>query len=625
MRVVAYYRYSTDNAAQKENSELRQKVQVESLIHRNRWTLVDTFSDKGKSGKSDKPELERLKKLYADGQIDFDCICIYDLSRITRRSQWHVYKDLGWLSEAGKYISEFRKNNGEPRLVSELETDLAAIVDVHQNNEYIRKLQDNIITGYQTKFPKGEIGWMGPTPIGFDPVNKERKDIKTTIANNEDAKVVREIFDHFLSGGSRNSAVKILAKARRFVENTSKTPNRTSVINILRNSIYCGIRTFGVRATGDKSLARHGLKYVKHNPLEQAEMAIEYVADGFTPIVSLEEYKKVQHMLDNSATKVRSWPARSKHKYSSLFRCGSCGTPLNAAVWKSGGKRNVTYVCPRSTDAGTKCKDGDAPKRKYIREDEVSELLSNAIAVRLFQPEIYINTAKEMLAKMKMHNVPVEDELEYKKQKAKFDELFELFSADETGYISERLKEQSQILSTLEKKIAKAKAKDAWLDFAEEQYAKQAENGVPSVIGKCYELAAMAYAAESDEEKKSALEAIEHLPWYSEQRDDGVLVWRNLIADDVEYSSPASKRVQGVEDEASRWEQRMRMSCDPDKLLELAVGLGMTHILVDFELGKFRGRARRIPTQLRPVFAIAGNDSTDKLVVITSNRFQLVR
>ena len=57
MKVVTYYRFSTDNAAQMENSEDRQEKWVMDCVMRNHWVVVGSYTDEAKSGAKDKPEL----------------------------------------------------------------------------------------------------------------------------------------------------------------------------------------------------------------------------------------------------------------------------------------------------------------------------------------------------------------------------------------------------------------------------------------------------------------------------------------------------------------------------------------------------------------------------------------
>ena len=62
---VAYYRYSTDNKNQVDNSEVRQRREtVERMIIRRakeEWGQIGSFTDRAVSGTDDNPELLKLR------------------------------------------------------------------------------------------------------------------------------------------------------------------------------------------------------------------------------------------------------------------------------------------------------------------------------------------------------------------------------------------------------------------------------------------------------------------------------------------------------------------------------------------------------------------------------------
>ena len=147
MRVVAYYRYSTDNEKQVDNSERRQKDAVERLIYSKGWTLVESFTDHAVSGADDKPELLRMRSLVKSGDLDISAICVDDLSRITRRSVMDWGSDLGWIKDYGIKISLANRSNGEPMSVDRVAQELALLVEGWQNNQYIVELSRKVANG----------------------------------------------------------------------------------------------------------------------------------------------------------------------------------------------------------------------------------------------------------------------------------------------------------------------------------------------------------------------------------------------------------------------------------------------------------------------------------------------
>ena len=72
MRVVCYYRHSTDNAQQDANSIPRQRDNCRGLIVRNGWRMIDEVEDKGLSGTGDKKNLSLLAQRTRNNDIAFD-------------------------------------------------------------------------------------------------------------------------------------------------------------------------------------------------------------------------------------------------------------------------------------------------------------------------------------------------------------------------------------------------------------------------------------------------------------------------------------------------------------------------------------------------------------------------
>ena len=300
MRVVCYYRFSTDNKLQLDNSEQRQQESVNTLCNRNGWLIVEEVVDKATSGDGEKPHLNQLRDRFQSGQIEFDAIVIGSLSRITRRSLFDMHLDVGWMRDEGVKLAVADKG-GDPFSVDELAQDFSKSVDVWKNNAENIERGKKVSDGMRTKFKRGQLGWCGKVPLGYDLVRNV--DEPSYLVANEDLKYVREIFQFYLTGGTIRGAVDILLKTRRFQEAQTdsdevKDPNSTSVKNLLRNSIYCGKRTYGVR-----NVAKYGgvngdnPKWTKDNPLAMTDLVIDYDPEGFEKAVSLEDYLKVQAML----------------------------------------------------------------------------------------------------------------------------------------------------------------------------------------------------------------------------------------------------------------------------------------------------------------------------------------
>ena len=119
MKVVCYYRHSTDNAQQDANSIPRQRDNCRELIVRNGWELLEEVSDKGLSGAGDKKELMGLARRTQQGDIGFDILLCDDQARLTRKNAFRIFEDIQWLEETSIKVAFVKSNNGKPITVDE--------------------------------------------------------------------------------------------------------------------------------------------------------------------------------------------------------------------------------------------------------------------------------------------------------------------------------------------------------------------------------------------------------------------------------------------------------------------------------------------------------------------------
>lgn len=618
MRVVAYYRYSTANKAQVDNSEARQEENVKRFIYRQEgWSIVDTFVDRAKSGLGDKPELMRMKELVESGDLSFDVLVIDDYSRLSRKSVFDLYEDIGWMKPFGIKIATVKKG-GQALTVEEMGSDLSAIVDTYQNNIYSKDLAYKVTTGLERFFKSGEQpGWAGLPPVGYDIKMEIKK--KSTLVANEDLPIITKIFEHVLSGGSINSCIPILLNIKKFRENPSLTPNRNSIMNILRRSIYCGIRTYGVRGVGKiATLSGHNHKYVKENPLKQAAYSWDYKPEGFAPAITVDQFNEVQAMLDRNVRHGRPFPKQRQYKYSGRLKCADCGTSLNASIYRDkDNKKMIRYVCPRSYDSSRKCKDGIAPKRKQVRTDELDEMIAHSLFRMVTSIRFHENTIHLLCKKITEQSVrDIEGVREnYEIQKARLSDLIRLSHTHGLAALEEEIVEQSRITEVAKKKADESALPDEYLQFAIDQYEQQyidgeKKDGLAKLMAVYYSVAAR--VVENKEKKEWPLSIHRWAKRIAKDMRD--MVERSIEENHGKLDAPARKVIiQGI-----------KFPYSPEQTLQILDSLALKHISISFELGEWRGRPRRVPKVARLVFAVAAKGYTDKSVVIGSNQLEFV-
>jgi DNA invertase Pin-like site-specific DNA recombinase len=384
MKAVCYYRHSTDNRKQDENSIERQQHSCRRLCLGNGWEILEEVSDKGESGTSDKQNLEALKQRVKGG-FRFDVLVVDDQARLTRKDVLSMGEDIGFLRDAGIKISIVATQNGNPLQVEELARDVTHLVKGWANHEEVRDTARKVCNGMLELFKSGRLGHMGPTPLGFDKIRPwdqtKSKDEQepSFLRENSDLQVARELFLHVLNGGTIRSGVAILetaAKYQKFDGKKQKFPCCTSVKHILRNAIYCGVETFGVRDAGkwETASGRKASSYVNENPLTRAVATRE---SKVKKAVSYNEFCRVQDILDQNKKKKPARPAIANHRYSSLLKCGNCdGMMIAHRRTNKNGSSIVDYKCSHSTSSGTRCRQHVKPWAKSVNEKELDEMFS---------------------------------------------------------------------------------------------------------------------------------------------------------------------------------------------------------------------------------------------------------
>jgi DNA invertase Pin-like site-specific DNA recombinase len=630
MKCVAYYRYSTDNRGQVDNSEERQRDTVERLLISRRkdgWELLGSYVDKAVSGTDDKPELMKLRKEIEEGNLKVDCICIDALSRLTRRGMLDAHKDVGWIRDNGIKLSICAFDNGNPMTIDEVGQSLTHLVDVYQNNQYVKKLSRDVTNGLNTKFKKGNMGWVGRAPFGYSLKNKNNKDVPTTLIPNKDLPIIKKIFKNILSGNSVISCIPLLEKTQKYLDQPERNANGTSIKNILRNSIYAGVRTFGVRGVGKHNTVNSNpQKWVSKNPLEQAAHVQDYNPDGFKSCITLDEYVAVQKILDDNQKAFRKMPDRRRHKYSGLLRCACCNTPLNATTWKRGEDRStglITYTCPKSTTKSRICRDGNAPYRKSIRTDELEQFIEKQFGILLMDEEFHyqnLYTLVRKLIRQNTHNSKLlSEDLEI--QQKRLNELVDMYMSTHSAALKDAIDKQSSKLDSIKETISAEIDSDSALEFIREQYEAMNRNTECFYYyGSMYRSAIKIAGLEGNSQEEALRDEAEHLMncmrYEVGHKSDGAADHKELLSGNPDAVADFLLNPVGPEE---KWQELA-----PEDVLQILLSMGLDHIKVSFELGMFRGKPRRVPTGISMSFSVAANNSTHMGLVLNSNQFEVV-
>ncbi len=343
-KVAIYIRLSREDGDKEESSSVtNQRDIITRFIKENKnFVIINEYVDDGWTGTNfNRPAFQKMLKDIENGMVD--TVITKDLSRLGRD-----YIDTGHYVQ--RYFPE--KNVRYIAILDNIDTledagmnDMAPFKSV-VNDMYVKDLSKKIRSALEERKKLGNF--LGVTaPYGYmkNPDNKYQ-----LIINEEEAKVVRYIFDLYLQGNGLTKISQILTEegipvpgASRDIGTTRKTKlyncwKQGTVSRILKNQVYIGnLEQFKRKKLNYKSKIRVTVPKEKRYMCENTH----------EPIISKEKFKKVQEIISNNT----SFKSGTKHDYlfKGLLYCADCGAKLyltysNYALKKYGEYRYTT-IC----------------------------------------------------------------------------------------------------------------------------------------------------------------------------------------------------------------------------------------------------------------------------------------
>ncbi len=325
LRVAAYGRVSTSNQLREHDGSIdtqlrriRRRVAYESsqaIKPGDRpWELADVFREEGRSGKdTDRPELQRLLSAVREGRVD--AVVVTKIDRITRSlvdfyTLWSTFEehDVEFIA----LDDRFDTTTALGRAVLKVTLVFAELERERTAERTKEKLQERRRAG---------LWFGGVVPLGYAP----HPDNKTTLlVHEEEAAIVRLIFEKFLDIGTINGVVRYMGEReiRRPVRQTNRGGttggtrfSTTAIKKILTNRAYLAERA------GD-------------------EGRIDCV---WAPLLDRAVFNQAQEKLGkNNRNPPRGIRAVRDHVFllEGRLKCGECGAAMTHA---SGGGRRRNY------------------------------------------------------------------------------------------------------------------------------------------------------------------------------------------------------------------------------------------------------------------------------------------
>lgn len=369
-RVAGYARVSTELEQQQNSYQTQLDYYTAYISSRPDWEFVGMYSDEGVTGTSTKKRdgFNRMVEDALNGKIDL--IVTKSVSRFARNTVDSL-STVRKLKAAGVEIY-FEKEN---IFTMDQKGELMITIMSSLAQEESRSISENTTWGQRKRMADGH-GCVGFSQfMGYD-----RGPEGEFVINEEQAKIVRRIFNEYLGGKNTAQIAKgLTADGIKTVTGRDKW-NISTILSMLKNEKYkgdCLMQKFYI----DNFLTK---KLVKN----KGELQQYYVKDHHDPIVSEEVFDAVQKKLKHSSKKKKQSGARD---FSSLIVCGDCGAFYGSKVWHSNDKyKKVIYRCNAKYD-GEKC------KTPAVDEERLKELYVDAMNVLIEDKDDIIENLKVML------------------------------------------------------------------------------------------------------------------------------------------------------------------------------------------------------------------------------------
>lgn len=281
MRVAAYCRVSTLEDAQAGSFELQIQHFQQMIAANDRWEDVGIYADEGKSGTNMKrrPQFQKMIQDCREGKIDL--ILTKSVSRFARNTMdcLRVVRELKALNPpVGVYFEDVSLNTVEAK--NEFTLGVMSLVAQGESEAKSAAITWSVIERFKNGIPIVSTTYL----LGYD----KDKFGKLVIVE-EEAEVVRYIFNSFLEGQSVREIAESLTEAKIPTVKGKEIWSSGTVRNMLRNEKYCGDvlmqKTYTVDCFSHKSVRNRGQK-------PQYRLTNNHPA-----IVSREDWMQVQTLL----------------------------------------------------------------------------------------------------------------------------------------------------------------------------------------------------------------------------------------------------------------------------------------------------------------------------------------
>ena len=314
-RVCAYARVSGDRDEAFHSLSAQVSYYQKKIAEHPDWEFVEVFSDRGITGTKDNREgFQAMLTACREGKVDI--VLAKSITRFARNTVI-LLETIRELKKLGVDV-HFEEEHIETLSYS---GELLISILAARAQEESRSASENQLWRIKKSYEKG-IPVTGNC-LGYRMVDHQ------FLIDEEEEQIVLRIYSMYLSGmGAAKIARQLMDEGVKNRYGGTKWAPST-IRQILRNEKYCGDlklqKVYVVDYLSKKVMINHG------------EKPAFYVKDAHDPIITKEQFEKVQAELSRRAEKT-SHIKPTKNCFSGLVKCGKCNKHFNRCTMNAGSK-----------------------------------------------------------------------------------------------------------------------------------------------------------------------------------------------------------------------------------------------------------------------------------------------
>lgn len=394
MRVAIYVRVSSREQKVKGYSISAQLRQLRKFAESQDWNIVGEYIDPGVSAKDmNRPQLLKMLKDVENGHIDV--VLVKNLDRLTR-SVSDLYDILEHLE---KYDCKFKSATEVYDTTTAVGRMFITIVSAIAQWE-----RENL--GERISFGLAEKAQQGKYPNGLPPFGYKVENSKLII-NEEEARIVRLIFDKYLSGYGLSKIARHLNQ-KGITTRTGAKWHKTTIEIVLESQHVRG----------------------------HTEWAGEVHKHTHEPIIDENTIRAYERVLEQRRKQIKTNSVSSDYLFSGLIQCYNCGANLHGNKTKGkNGTIYYSYRCPNQ--ARGVCKENGTRASEFRLEEQFIGYISRVDFSEVIN-EVEINEEKDDTIDSLLKEL---EKIEKRKKKWQFAWVNEIISDDD---LRKRMKEETK-------------------------------------------------------------------------------------------------------------------------------------------------------------------------------------